>query len=60
MFAQQCGATEKTNQCSFMKHSEMSKLVQEHTAKMEGKAIVNELWTLLRNNSISYNLKKVS
>ena len=43
-----------------MKHSEMSKLVQEHTAKMEGKAIVNELWTLLRNNSISYNLKKVS
>ena len=35
-------------QCSFMKHSKMSKRVQEHTAKMEGKAIVNESRTLLR------------
>ena len=46
MFAQLCGETLKTNQCRFMKHSEMSKLVQERTAKMEGKAIVNELSTL--------------
>ena len=50
MFAQQCGASQKTNQCSFMKHSEMSKLVQEHTAKMEGKAIVNETSSLHRGN----------
>ena len=44
MFAQQCGATPKTNECSFMKQSEMSKLVKEHMGKMEGKAIVNRVY----------------
>ena len=42
LFAQRCGETPKTNQCRFMKHSEMSKLVQKHSAKIEGQAIVNE------------------
>ena len=40
MFAQLCGETPKTNQCSFMKHSEISKMVKEHTKKIEGKAIL--------------------
>ena len=43
-----------------MKHSEMSKLAKEHTTQMEGKAIVNELLTLLRNNSIGNNLRMLA
>lgn len=51
MFAQLCGETPKTNQCSFMKHSEMSKLVLKNTAKMEGQAI-NKSSTLRLHSSI--------
>ena len=43
-----------------MKHSEMSKLTQEHTTKMEGKALVNEPRTLLRDNSIGNYLRKLA
>ena len=36
MFEQLCGETPKTNQCSFMKQSEMTKVVQAHTAEIKG------------------------
>ena len=36
MFAQLCGENQKTNQCNFMKHSELKKRVEENTAEIKG------------------------
>ena len=38
MFEQICGENPKTNQCNFMKQSEMKKL-REHTAEIKGRVI---------------------
>ena len=57
MFAQLCGDTQKTNQCNFMKHSEMKKLVQENTTEIKGKAIVMA-WTRLNKTRFDSLIKK--